>query len=591
MTGAWPRLLPWGVVAAGLLLHAWAMWDGFFHMDDFFYLADAQRDFLSYVFQIYNGHLMPFGFAIVWLSQAVAPMSWALAVLVSLALWAAFLTGVVFAMKRAFGDSGWVTVVTALMAFAPLLTTVTVWYASALQILPWGAACAWMLYFAIRDAQDHRPRWVVGFLVSYVVGLLFWEKAILALPVVVWLAWRYWPGTGRVGLGGLGGRWWIPAVSTAITAGYALVYLAAQPEAVLRSDPSVSQLVESLRVSLGEVWLPAYFGAPWTGFGDGLVPGTTSAWWAFALVWQIVAAMVILSVVRWRPALNAWVVMAGYAAVTVVLFAFGRINEFGLVLAYDPRYVEDLFIVGALVLPFAFQRPRGSTLAQPRSLAWLRAPQSPWVPIVIGVVLVNLLVLPSVAIGSSWHDSEAKRYVASVRAALESQPGVPVLDRKVPPGVMAPLFLERANASYVLSGLKVDVPWDGSGPRVLALAEDGTLRDPVLAPSSTSVPGWDGACGWKVVGGPTSVEMDTTLFDWVWVGTIDYLASGSGAGSVVLDGDAVEVPFAEGLHQATFVVVGSGDTLTVTPPPGVGLCVTEVVLSQVDYGAMEGAAS
>lgn len=588
MTGAWPRYLPWGVVAAGLLLHGWAMWDGFFHMDDFFYLADAQRDVLSYVGQVYNGHLMPLGFALVWLSQAIAPMSWSLAVAISLGLWLAFLSGVVCAMRRAFGDGGWTIVVTGIVAFAPLLTTVTVWYASALQILPWGAAFAWMLYFVIRDAQEHQVRWVMGFLATYVVGLLFWEKTILALPVVIWLSWRYWPGTGRWGLGDLGRRWWIPACSVAITAAYSLIYLAAQPEAILRSDPTVSQLLDAVRVSLGEVWLPAYLGAPWTGFGSGLVPGTTSAWWAFALVWQLVAAMVIVSIARWRAAANAWVVIAGYAAVTVVLFAFGRINEFGLVLAYDPRYVEDLFIVGALVLPFAFQRPQASPLAGPRVLTWLRGPRSVWTPIAGAVVLANLLILPSIAIGSSWHDSEAKRYVESARAALAAEPGVPVLDRKVPAGVMAPLFLERANASYVLSGLDIPVRWDAAGARVLALTDNGSLRDPILAPSASSVPGWDGACGWKVVGATTPVELDSTLFEWVWVGTIDYLAGGTGAGSVALDGEPVEIPFDEGLHQATFVVVGGGDTLMVTPPPGVGLCVTDVVLSQVDYGAMEG---
>ena len=90
------------------------------------------------------------------------------------------------------------------------------------------------------------------------------------------------------------------------------------------------------------------------------------------------------------------------------------------------------------------------------------------------------------------------------------------------------------------------------------------------------------------MGATSPVELDTALFDWVWVGTIDYLAGGTGLGSVALDGEPVEVPFEEGLHRATFVVVGSGDTLNVTPPTGVGVCVTEVVLSQVDYGAMEG---
>ena len=327
------------MAAGGVLLHLWAMWDGFFHMDDFFYLADASRPFADYVTQIYNGHLMPLGFAVVWLSQAALPMSWPLAVLVCTALWIVLLTGVVFCMKAAFGNRPWTTIVVAVIALSPLLTTVSSWYASALQVLPWGASLAWMLYFAIRDAQRPNLAFAFSGIAVYVVGLLFWQKTVLVLPVVLWLAWRYWPGSGRWGLPTQVRRWVLPVGSVLITLPFMAVYFASQPEQVLRSDPTLQQFVDSIRISLGEVWLPAYLGGPWAGFTPGLSPGTAAAWWAVLLVWQVVAFLVVVSVLRWRYAWNAWVLVAGYALLTVVLFAFGRINDFGLVLAYDPRYV------------------------------------------------------------------------------------------------------------------------------------------------------------------------------------------------------------------------------------------------------------
>ena len=403
------------MAAGGVLLHLWAMWDGFFHMDDFFYLADASRPFADYVTQIYNGHLMPLGFAVVWLGQAALPMSWPLAVLVCTALWIVLLTGVVFCMKAAFGNRPWTTIVVAVIALSPLLTTVSSWYASALQVLPWGASLAWMLYFAIRDAQRPNLAFAFSGIAVYVVGLLFWQKTVLVLPVVLWLAWRYWPGSGRWGLPTQVRRWVLPVGSVLITLPFMAVYFASQPEQVLRSDPTLQQFVDSIRISLGEVWLPAYLGGPWAGFTPGLSPGTAAAWWAVLLVWQVVAFLVVVSVLRWRYAWNAWVLVAGYALLTVVLFAFGRINDFGLVLAYDPRYVEDLFIVGALVLPFAFVRPEGSPLPSPRSLGWLPSRTPLLVAAGAMVVLVNLLLMPSIAVGSSWHDSAAKRYVAQAR--------------------------------------------------------------------------------------------------------------------------------------------------------------------------------
>ena len=574
------------MAAGGVLLHLWAMWDGFFHMDDFFYLADASRPFADYVTQIYNGHLMPLGFAVVWLGQAALPMSWPLAVLVCTALWIVLLTGVVFCMKAAFGNRPWTTIVVAVIALSPLLTTVSSWYASALQVLPWGASLAWMLYFAIRDAQRPNLAFAFSGIAVYVVGLLFWQKTVLVLPVVLWLAWRYWPGSGRWGLPTQVRRWVLPVGSVLITLPFMAVYFASQPEQVLRSDPTLQQFVDSIRISLGEVWLPAYLGGPWAGFTPGLSPGTAAAWWAVLLVWQVVAFLVVVSVLRWRYAWNAWVLVAGYALLTVVLFAFGRINDFGLVLAYDPRYVEDLFIVGALVLPFAFVRPEGSPLPSPRSLSWLPSRTPLLVAAGAMVVLVNLLLMPSIAVGSSWHDSAAKRYVAQAKASFEANIDTPVLDRKVPPEVMAPLFLERANASYVLSGLRLPVRWNESGTTVLALKDDGTLVEPVLATSSTSVPGLSGECGWAVKDGPTNIEMDTTVFEWIWVARMEYFASGAGVATATLARPPTEVPLTEGVGEITFVLKGSGDTVVMTPPAGIGVCVTDLTLAQVDYGAL-----
>ena len=558
----------------------WAAWRGFFHMDDFFYLAESSLPFGEYVLQIYNNHLMPAQFAIVWVSQAISPMSWTLAFLVVTAMWAATLLSAVLLQRYLFRDSAWGIVSVLVIALAPLLTTVTVWYASALQILPWAATFMWMLYFAARHARDPRWRWLMAATVSFAVGLAFWQKSLLYLPVVLWLYWRYWPGSGRLGLGGLGRRWWLPGVTIVLAVAYGLIYVGLQPEAVLRSRPTVQQFTESVRITLGEVWLPGYFGAPWTGFTDALVPGSSSAWWLFLVILQVIVALVVISVMRWRPAWNAWLIIAAFALVTVGLFVFGRINVFGIVLAIDPRYVEDLFVVGAVVLPFAFVRPAGSPLPEPHTLAWLPRGVPGWAQAVGWLAFANLLLLPTIAVGRSWHDTPAQGFVASVREAAAANPGIVVLDRKVPELVMSRLFLERANASYVLAGADLPIEWNGAGEQVYVLDDEGRVRPVSIAPSSTALPGFDGACGYRVFGGPTRIELDTVLFDWTWVGQLDYLAAEAGVLEVALNGDAVPVPVAKGPGTVQFVVVGGGDTLVVTPPEGIGVCVASAVLGQ-----------
>jgi len=574
------RILLWGIAAAGLVVHFWAAWRGFFHMDDFFYLADASKPFGEYATQIYNGHLMPAQFAIVWVSQAIAPMSWSLAALVVTALWGATLSAAVVLQRSLFGSSPWAAASVMLIAVAPLLTTVTVWYASALQILPWAATFMWMLYFATRYMRDPRWIWIAAATACFVIGLAFWQKSLLYLPVVLWLCWRYWPGQGRLGLRGLGRRWWLPALTVPLAVGYGVAYLALQPEAVLRSQPTSQQFLESLRITLGEVWLPGYFGAPWTGFTDALVPGTTSAWWLFFLAVQVVIGLVLISVIRWRSAWNAWFIIAVFAVVTVVLFVFGRINVFGIVLAIDPRYVEDLFVVGAVVLPFAFVRPTGSPLPAPRDLAWLPRGVPAWVQALGWLAFANLLIIPTIAVGRSWHDTPAQRYIANVREVAAENPGIVVFDRKVPEMVMSNLFLERSNASYVLAGARLPISWTGAGEQVFILDDEGRVRAATLAASSTSVPGFDGDCGYTVFGGTSTIELDTTLFEWTWIGQLDYLAAESGVLQVALDGQPVSVPVQKGPGRVQFVVVGGGDTLRITPPEGVGVCIASAVLGQ-----------
>ena len=236
--------------------------------------------------------------------------------------------------------------------------------------------------------------------------------------------------------------------------------------------------------------------------------------------------------------------------------------------------------MGAVVLPFAFVRPAGSPLAGPGQLTWLPRQVPGWVQAVGWLALANLLVLPSIAVGRSWHDFPARDFITNVRQLAADQPGIVVLDRKVPELVMSRLFLERANASYVLAGAELPIAWNGAGPQVFVLGDDGAVRPASIAASSTALPGLDGDCGYSVFGAPTSVELDTTLFDWTWIGQLDYLAAESGTMQVALDGASVPVPVAKGAGTVQFVVVGGGDTLVVTPPEGVGVCIGSAVLGQ-----------
>lgn len=575
------------MAGVSFLLHVWIIGGAYFHNDDFLYLTWSQEPLGEFLLKIYNNHLMPLEFGVVWISQAIAPFSWTVAVVVLLTMWAALLIGCVLLLRRAFGNSLWTLVALALIGLGPLPAAVSVWYASGLQFLPWSACLVWMLYFAVRDAQEPGRWWWAACAGTYVVSLGFWQKGLFAAPVVLWLVWRYWPGSGRWGLGNLGRRWILPGALVAITLAYLPLYFAVQPSEVLPAKPGADDVLEITWAMIGRVLVPSLFGMPWGSFGQDIDAHIDPAfpWWLSIVLVQVVIAVIVVSVYRWRSAWNAWALMGGYAALTIAVFAWGRFDRYGAILAYDPRYVEDLYIVVALALPFAFARPLGSPLSPPKPLRFESSFGGPVAALIAGVLMLNALVLPMLSVGLLWREYPARQFVESVKATIAANPGAAFVDRKLPGAVMGDFFLEDANLSRVFTALRRPIDWNGAGDRLLAFDDQGRAFEPHILVSSTSVPGFAGSCGYRIIAAPGNIELDTTLFEWIWIGRMEYLAAGSGEALLSMDGPPITVPLREGLNTAWFVIVGKGDTLTLTPPPRVGVCVSEVVLGQVNYEA------
>ena len=148
-----PRPTAWCPCAgvSPLCWRAWTVSRWSWQDDDWLYM-DGTHDLglFAYLFQDYNGHLMPGGFLVSWVVTKVAPLEfWVPVVLVSAAsgvlvlVWARTLA-------RLVGEHAVVLAPLALLSLTPLLIRPTVWWASALQALPLQFFLALMIGLAAR---------------------------------------------------------------------------------------------------------------------------------------------------------------------------------------------------------------------------------------------------------------------------------------------------------------------------------------------------------------------------------------------------------------------------------------------------------
>ena len=271
----------------------------------------------------------------------------------------------------------------------------------------------------------------------------------------------------------------------------------------------------------------------------------------------------------------------------MLLFMFARLGNFGTALAGDPRYIEDLFVVACLALPFAWLPARGQPEPESALTASRKWPHTPfpyvWQLPGIGVITASAMLVGSFAIGAQSHDSEARTYVPTARQSLEHVGDTPVLDQNVPPHVMAPLFLEDASASVVMGGTGLNINWNGSGAEMLALDDRGEIHDVSLGVASSSAPGPNGQCGWAVSVQPIAVTLDRDLFAWPWIAKLEYVAAADTTISARLDRDLskpVTVGLTKGLNTVWFVVTGGGKKIELTSNAGVGVCLASLELGQ-----------
>ncbi|MEU6022569.1 hypothetical protein [Micromonospora sp. NPDC047134] len=602
-TGGWLRSDRIGtaalvMIAISVLWRAQVAARGFLAADDYVLITQAAESRLTvtHLLELYNNHLMPGGRLLIWLvTEYVGLAYWPYVLLMSIGQ---AILGITFfrLLRRMLRPSALLLLPLGLLLFSPLTLEASTWWAVGVNMLPMQIAMVLAVGAQVGYVQTGRRRHLVTLALSVLLGLFFFEKSILIVPLVFLLTVACYADGGPVrAVWTTIRRWWTSwLVLTVLSLGFAAAYLT-RSESSLRRPESVGEVFSFLTQMFGSTVIPGLVGGPWQwlGAGDGApvaAPPQLGTW----VGWTIVAAVVAATVRQRRRAGRAWLLLAAYLAMVAGMLAATRLGSaFSGVAGGVPRYVSDVVVVAAICLGVAVVG-----LARTTSTTVPPAPADPPEPGLLGpvperyresVTVALVLVLVAVGLGTvwttarygdEWEAKSGRSYIDTVRIEMASAPPDTVFfDAPVPDNVVP-----RLSSPYNLQSRFFRA--FGTRPTFVDETDNASVLDALgriqvaTIVGSTIQPGPQEGCGYLVSTGKTvRMPLNEPRFHWHWVVRIGYLSSADGTATLRLGDGEAQFPVRKGLNQRFFRITGGGDTVELTVTSGeVSLCTNEIAI-------------
>ncbi|GIJ21958.1 hypothetical protein [Micromonospora lutea] len=464
------------IVALSVLWRAQVASRGFLAADDYVMITQAAESDLTveHLLSLYNNHLMPGGRLLTWLiTEHIGMVYWPYVLL--MAVGQAILGLTFFRLLRRLLQPSWLQLLPlgALM-FSPLTLEATSWWAVGVNMLPMQIAMVLAVGAQVGYVQTRRKRHLVTLALAVLLGLVFFEKAILVVALVFLLtAALYAEGGFFRTIWTTIRRWW-PSwlLLTALSLGFLAAYLSGS-ESSLRRPTSVGEVFSFVTQLLGSTVVPGLVGGPWRWLeaGDGApvaAPPEIGTW----VAWTIVVALVVATVRRRRRAGRAWLLLGSYLVLVAAMLAATRLGStYSGVAGGVPRYVSDVVVVAAICLGVAVVG-----LARPSPVSAGTAPSAPDTP----PAVPDTVPAPTDATAS---ERDATPAVAAPGVAAPPADPIPPARSATPPADTAPPVLAEAVRT-------------GRPPAVVARlgvihAEAPVDPEPESAPPSAAGPGSD----------------------------------------------------------------------------------------------------
>jgi hypothetical protein len=564
------------LIAVQLAVRAWLVLPGAYWQDDFVFLRRARTEPLDadFLLHAHNGHVIPLPFLFSWLvGQTSSYLPTALILLGlqalgSLALW--------LLLRRIAGNTPAMLVGLALALFTPLMFSTVTWWAAGAMMLGIQLAMALAGYAHLEFQRTRSWRWLAAALLALVLGLAFWEKAVL-VPVFLGLLTVVLPGSASQRVRTVVRLWPAWIAYAVVTAGYLVAY--AQVATVGESQvQGVRGILSLSRHQIVDVFFRGFVGGPWHGlFGSNASWLETSAFGLAVLIQVAVAFAVLAYRISGPASFLGWAAITFYLALDIALTARGR-GLYYVFIQMDPRYVCDVIPLAAVCVSLMLTPAHGRAVRLPD---WAVA--RPWLGAVIAIVLVfNSGMVTATAMAPSLHRGPVKSYVANVRAAVARDPHLVLYDDFVPASIMIGAFpAAEKRVSSVLDAYDVHPRYDLPSERMRILDETGVPRSVRLAFVQTGVIDPDDDCGARLDSTRPQqlVRLDAEIPAGGWVLRLEYYSGADAVIDIVTAGDAHPVGLLAGQHEVLVPVEGGTSTVELLFRRGdSAVCTTELTV-------------
>jgi hypothetical protein len=576
------------LIGLSVLWRAWITTRGFLTTDDFPIIAQADAAGLrpGHLFGLYNNHLMPAGRLITLIAERLSGYEfWPYATLLLLGQLAVGVA--LYRLLLLMLPAGWALLVPlGLFLFTPMTLEVSAWWAVGINLLPMQLAMILAVGAQVRYLRTGERRHLVTLALAVAGGLLFFEKALLIVPLVVLVTLcLYTPGGPVRAMLATVRRWWPSwAVLAAVTAAYLAVYLPLSANSMLRAPASAGEVGTFVQQFYGVSLASWLVGGPWQWLdaADG-APVAASVQPARWVAWALAAALVA-GTIWWRRgvAVRAWTLLALFSAVAAALIAATRLgSSLSGVAGLVPRYIGDVLVVAALSVGVAvcgLRRLDGSAAPQPAPVPAHRR------PVLAGLAAGLLLFLASsvhsgTGFAADWRVKAGRDYLRTAQAELaEAEPGTVFMDQPVPEAVIPDLSYPWNMQSKFFGPLADGPVFVTAARRLSVFDEFGHIR-PAWVNGVRAEPGPLPGCGYRVTGGRTArIPLQAPVADYWQALRIGYLSDRDTTATIRV-GDHPAVPFDvhRGLNAMFLLMLAEGGQVVLTVgDPAANLCTDEI---------------
>lgn len=574
------------LVVVQLAFRTWMTAISWWTGDDFGFMSRMWNDGLSFrvASQPYGGHVMPGGMYATWLLSEISPYDFTLPGALLLVMQGVASIGAVLLLVRMFGLRPGILPPLALYLFSAISTPMAVWWAAAINQLPFQIVFFWALLAHLTYLRTRRARdaWIV---VAWLLGgLLFYEKTILVLGAIGIVTLAYFTA------GTLGGRiawvWRRYRYGTVLYVVLGVSYLALYAAVGLNFSPAQAGSEELGGVATNmalDAYAPAMAGGPlrWSHVGQFAVPDAP----AFVLLLSVVLIVVVVREAHRtrRRSLRAWWLPAFFLGCDVLLVMAGRASFVGDRIALEYRYQSELGAVTALALACAFlpirdavesvePKREGRLVDRPRRVA------------AVTTVVAVLGVVSSATYAQHWSDAATgKPYFAHLLAPVGGPfVPVPIIDSPVPNDIMWGLTYPADLQSHLLRPYDGDYAYLTSAvDRIFITDDTGTLLPAAIPPVRTAPPGPVAACGYLVTSSPRRIPLDGPVAYGGWWARVGYVAHDSGPATITAGDATYRLDLPAGIHAIYVAAAGTFNHLVLSSrQDGFTFCTSEITVGR-----------